>query len=77
MSRCVEVRAIKAANSKNVAKFIYKDVICRHGCLQRVILDRRSENLNLTNELLEHYKIKRTVVSVERGVGYGCIVIGV
>jgi hypothetical protein len=59
----VEGRAIKAADSKSVARFIYEDVICRHGCPQRIVLDRGSENLNLTKDLLEHYKIKRTVVS--------------
>jgi len=32
LSGWVEGRAIKAANSKNVAKFIYEDVICCHGC---------------------------------------------
>ena len=64
LSGWVEGRAIEVANSKNVAKFIYEDVICRHGCPQRVVLDRGSENLNLTKDLLEHYKIKRTVVSV-------------
>ena len=63
LSGWVEGRAIKAADSKNVAKFIYEDVICRHGCPRRIVLDRGSENLNLTKDLLEHYKIKRTIVS--------------
>ena len=31
--------------------------------LRRIVLDRGSENLNLTKDLLEHYKIKRMVVS--------------
>ena len=51
------------ANAKEVAKFIYEDIICRHGCPQRVVLDWGSENLNMTKDLLEHYRIKRTVVS--------------
>ena len=63
LSGWVEGRAIKAADSKNVAKFIYEDIICRHGCPRRIVLDRGSENLNLTKDLLEHYRIKRTVVS--------------
>jgi transposase InsO family protein len=63
LSGWVEGRAIKAADSKNVAKFIYEDVICRHGCPRRIVLDRGSENLNLTKDLLEHYRIKRTVIS--------------
>jgi transposase InsO family protein len=63
LSGWVEGRAIKAADAKNVSKFIYEDVICRHGCPRRVVLDRGSENLNLTKGLLEHYRIQRTVVS--------------
>ena len=41
LSGWVEGRAIAAANAKNVAKFIYEDVICHHGCPQRIVLDRR------------------------------------
>jgi len=63
LSGWVEGRAIKVANAKEVAKFIYEDIICRHGCPRRVVLDRGSENLNMTKDLLEHYGIKRTVVS--------------
>ena len=32
LSGWVEGCAIEAVNAKNVAKFIYEDVICRHGC---------------------------------------------
>jgi len=63
LSGWVEGRAIATVNSKNVAKFIYDDVICRHGCPQRIVLDRGSENLSLTKDLLERYRIQRTVVS--------------
>lgn len=55
--------AIKVANPKNVAEFIYEDVIHRHGCFRRIVLDCGSKNLNLTKDMLEYYKIKRTVVS--------------
>jgi len=63
LSGWIEGRAIEAADSKNVAKFIYEDVICRHGCPRRIVLDGGTENLNLTKDLLENYKIQRTVVS--------------
>ena len=32
LSSWVEGHAIKAANSKNMAKFIYEDIICRYRC---------------------------------------------
>jgi len=63
LSGWVEGRAIRAANSRNVAKFIYEDVICRHGCPRRIVMDGGSENMSLTKDLLEHYRIRRTVVS--------------
>ena len=63
LSGWVEGCAIKTANAKEVAKFIYEDIVCRHGCPQRIVLNRGSKNLNLMKDLLEHYRIKRMVVS--------------
>jgi Integrase zinc binding domain len=59
----VEGRALLAANSKSVAKFLYEDIICRHGCPRRMVMDRGTENLNLTKELLEDYRIQHTLIS--------------
>jgi hypothetical protein len=58
-----EGRAIDAVNSPNVVKFIYEDVICRHGCPQRIVMDGGSEKMDLTKELLENYRIQQTIVS--------------
>lgn len=63
LSGWVEERAIKAANSENVARFIYEDVICRHGCPVRIVMDDGAENLDLSKELLEDYGIQRTIIS--------------
>ena len=63
LSGWIEGRAIKQANSRNVAKFIYEDVICRHGCPQRIVMDGGRENLDLTQELLVHYRIQRLDIS--------------
>ena len=48
---------------ENVAKFIYEEVICRHGCLKRIVMDQGTENLNLTRDLLEKHRIRQTLVS--------------
>src|SRR6266516_4537977 len=63
LSGWVEGRAIDAVNSRNVARFLYEDVICRHGCPLRIVMDGGSENLSLTRDLLEHYRIQQTIIS--------------
>jgi hypothetical protein len=63
LSGWVEGRAIKVANSRNVAKFIYEDIICRHGSPLRIVMDNGAENLDLTKDLLERYRIRQTFVS--------------
>jgi hypothetical protein len=35
---------MKENSSRNVAKFLYEDVICRHGCPVKVVMDGGSEN---------------------------------
>jgi len=63
LSGWVEGKALEKVNSENVSKFIYEEVICRHGCPQRMVLDGGSENLDLTKALLERYKIRKMVIS--------------
>jgi hypothetical protein len=63
LSGWVEGQAIDIVNSRNMAKFIYEDVICRHGCPLRIVMDGGSENLSLTKDLLGHYRILQTIVS--------------
>ena len=63
LSGWVEARAIDAANSYNVAKFLYEEVICRHGCPRRIVLDGGRENLKDTKSLMEVYRIPNTVIS--------------
>ena len=54
---------MNAVNSYNVAKFLYEDVLCRHGCPKRIIMDQGRENLDLTKDLIERYHIQGTTVS--------------
>ena len=57
LSRWVKGRALARATSKNVAKFIYEEVICHHGCPKRIVMDQGTENLDLTRDLLEKHRI--------------------
>ena len=58
LSGWAEGRVLKERNSETVAKFLFEDVICRHGCPQRMVMDSGTENLDLTKSLLEWYRIK-------------------
>jgi hypothetical protein len=59
----VEGRALTAANSKNVAKFLYEDVIARHGCPRRIVEDGGSENKGFVEELLNTFRVRRIEIS--------------
>ena len=41
-----EARAIPEATAKEVSKFIYEDIICRHGCLEKILSDNGSHFKN-------------------------------
>ena len=63
-------------NSWNVAKFIFEDVICRHGCLLRIVMDRGIENLDLMKDLLEHYRIQQIIISAYHSQANGLVECG-
>jgi hypothetical protein len=61
------VEALTAANPKNVAKFLYEDVIGRHGSPspRKVVVKGGSEyNLGFIAELLECFRVRRIELSV-------------
>ncbi|GBC49115.1 putative integrase core domain protein [Rhizophagus irregularis DAOM 181602=DAOM 197198] len=54
-----EAKAVKEATAKEVSKFIYEDIICRHGCPMKILSDRGSHfNNEMIKELMEKFKIK-------------------
>ena len=73
LSGWIEARAIGNANSLSVAKFLWEDVICRHGCFGRLIVDGGPENKDLVEELAERYGIKRVQVSAYHRQANGMI----
>jgi hypothetical protein len=58
LSGWVEGRAIENADSYNVAKFLFEDVLSRHGSPVRIVLDDGRENLDLTRDLIDRYYSK-------------------
>jgi hypothetical protein len=63
LSGWVEGRALTSANSASVAKFVYEDVIVRHGCPRRIVVDGGSENKGFVEELLDAFRIRRVEIS--------------
>jgi len=59
----VEARALRNKDVKSIAKFLYKDVICRWGVFGQLSIDSGGENTNITTTLTELYNIKRVMAS--------------
>jgi len=60
----VEAQALWKKDIKSVAKFLYKDVICRWGVFRQLSVDSGGENADVTAALAELYNIKRVVAFV-------------
>ena len=63
LSGWVEAKPLRTLSSRAVADFLWEDVICRHGCIEKLIIDGGSENKEAVAELTRKYGIKRVVVS--------------
>src|SRR6266498_2430733 len=57
-----EARALANANARNVANFLYEDIICRHGYPRKIISDREIHfNNQVIENLLERFKIRHNL----------------
>src|SRR6266542_1682992 len=57
-----KARALANANARNVANFLYEDIICRHECLRRIISDRGTHfNNQIIENLLKRFKIRHNL----------------
>ena len=63
LSGWIEGRAIAKADSASVAKFLYEDVIYRHGYPKSVVIDNGPENQGVTEDLLKYHRIKNIRIS--------------
>ena len=54
-----EAKAVKEATAKEVSTFIYEEIICRHGCIEKLLSDRESHfNNQIIQELTKKFGIK-------------------
>ena len=49
--------------AKTVAKFLWKDIICRFKCFESIIMNKNFENKVITEELLNRYRIRTKLTS--------------
>lgn len=47
-----------------MADFLWKDVICCHSCVEKLIIDKRSKNKKVVAEFVQRYRVKRVAMSV-------------
>ena len=58
LTKWPEARVISEATAEKVAKFIYEQIICQHGCPQIILSDRETHfNNNMIKRLLEKFNI--------------------
>jgi hypothetical protein len=59
MTKWPEAKALKKADAQSVAKFIYEEIICRHGCPKYFLTDRGTHFKNqLVDELIRQFNSK-------------------
>src|ERR1043166_179019 len=64
-SRWPEAAAVPAANANEVAKFIYQEIICRHGIINTLHSDQGTAFINETIRILcQNFKIKYHQITV-------------
>ena len=64
LTKWPEARAMKEATAKNVVEFIYKEIICRHGCPRVILSDRGTHFRNeIVDGICEKFKIKHKLSS--------------
>jgi hypothetical protein len=62
-----EAKAIPNMKAETVAKFIYEEIICRHGVPQEILSDRGTSFINkLIDELCQTYQTKHRLTSAYR-----------
>ena len=63
-SKWIENKIFVKTDFEFVARFIYENIICRHECFERLMIDDDSKNKKLIKTFIQKYRIKRLIISV-------------
>jgi hypothetical protein len=58
-----ETRVLFKTKAWRMTKFLWKDVICRHDCFEKLIVNDESENKKILDEFVQRYRIKKMITS--------------
>jgi L-2-hydroxyglutarate oxidase LhgO len=58
-----EARALAKAMSEAIAKFLWEEVVSRHSCFGKLIVNRGPENKDYLEAFVQRYGINRVQVS--------------
>jgi hypothetical protein len=58
-----KTRVLFETKAWRMTKFFWKDVICRHDCFEKLIVNDESENKEILDELVQRYRIKNMITS--------------
>jgi hypothetical protein len=58
-----ETRALFETRTWRMTKFLWENVICKHDCFEKLIVNDESENKEICDELVQRYRIKKMITS--------------
>jgi hypothetical protein len=58
-----EARVLSKAKTWRLTKFFWENVICKHDCFEKLIVNDESENKEILDELVQRYRIKKMITS--------------
>ncbi len=73
LSGWVGVKPLRSLSSRAVADFLWEDIICRHVCFEKLIIDGGLENKDAVAGFTKRYWVERVVVSAYHPQANGMI----
>jgi hypothetical protein len=59
----VKTRVLFETRTWRMTKFFWKNVICKHDCFEKLIVNDESENKEIFDEFVQRYRIKKMITS--------------